>query len=650
MSAATPPVTDPDPVVREAAGQVDAPLLAALARLTGDDTLIPDDLKPDLGNPLDPTGGWGPDKVARAEELAFQAITGWRDRGCPAPAPADRERVRRIMDFTVGGSLPEHYVDLFLEELGGAGDDLRAPAWSKPDLDADRPFLVVVVGAGMSGLLAAHRLKQAGVDFVVLEKNAGLGGTWYENTYPGCRVDVANHFYSYSCAQNADWPQHYSSQKVLLRYFEDFATERGLTDHIRLSTEVTEAVWSEETCSWRLQVQGPGGVEELVAQAVVMAVGQLNRPHLPEIPGVADFGGASFHSAQWDHSVDLKDKRVAVIGTGASAVQFIPVVAAEAGQLTIYQRTPNWLVPVEHYQDEIPAPKRWLFRHVPGYNEWYRLWLFYRMSDGLLPATEVDPDWEDSRSVGPVNELMRAFMTAYLEMQADGDQELLAKAVPSYPPFSKRMLMDNGSWFSTLKRPNVELVTDGIERITSGGVVTADGTERPADVIVYGTGFLASHFLTPMRVVGRGGREIHDHWAGEPRAYLGITVPGYPNFFCLYGPNTNIVVNGSIIYFSECEVRYLIGCLELLLAGGHGALDVRPDVHDAYNVEVDDGNLRRVWGVAHVNTWYKNAKGRVTQNWPFTLQEYWDRSRRPEPSDYEFLEPTREPAVIGGQK
>ena len=643
-----PVITDSDEVIRAALEFIDAPLLAALAALTGDESVLRAELTPDLSNPLDPTGGWTEEKVALARQVAFDVITSGRDRGHPDPPAGDRDLTSRIMAFTVGGSLPGAYTDLLLEELGETGQDMRAPHWRKPDVNGQREFKVAVVGAGMSGLLAAYRLAQAEVPFVVIEKNQDLGGTWYDNTYPGCRVDVANHFYSYSCAQNPDWPQHFSSQQVLLEYFHHFASERDLVGRIRFGTELTEAVWSEEDCHWLLQLQGPGGPEQLKVQALVMAVGQLNRPHLPEIEGIEDFVGPAFHSARWDHSVDLQGRRVAVIGTGASAAQFVPVVATEADALTVYQRTPNWLVPVPHYQEEIPAGKRWLFRNIPGYNQWYRLSLFYRTSDGLLPATEVDPSWTDERSVGMVNDLMRAFMTAYLEEQAGGDADLIARTVPTYPPFSKRMLMDNGSWFSTLKRDNVELVTDDIRRITPEGVVTADGRERPADVIVYGTGFLASHFLSPVRIVGRQGVEIHDYWAGDPRAYLGITVPGFPNLFCLYGPNTNIVVNGSIIYFSECEVRYVLGCLELLLRSGHGAMEVRRDVHDAYNVEIDEGNLRRVWGVAHVNTWYKNAKGRVTQNWPFSLQEYWDRSRRVDPEDYNYYEPSAEMAATGG--
>jgi 4-hydroxyacetophenone monooxygenase len=626
-------ITDSDDVIRSALEFIDAPLLAALAALTGDDGLLEPELTPDLSNPLDATGGWTEAKVTRARELAFGAITDWRDRGCPSPAETDRDFIGRIMAFTVGGSLPEAYTDLLLEELD-AGQDRRAPDWVKEEVDASRPFTVAVVGAGMSGLLAAYRLAQAKVPYVLIEKNDDLGGTWYDNTYPGCRVDVANHFYSYSCAQNPDWPQHFSSQEVLLDYFRRFATDRDLLDRIRFGTELIEAVWSEEDCLWRLRLNGGEGPEQLEVQALIMAVGQLNRPHLPEISGIEEFSGPSFHSARWDHSVQLAGKRVAVVGTGASAAQFIPVVAAEAEQLTIYQRTPNWLVPVPHYQEEIPEGKRWLFRHIPGYNQWYRLSLFYRTSDGLLPATEVDPSWTDERSVGMVNDLMRGFMTAYLEEQAGGDQELIARTVPTYPPFSKRMLMDNGSWFSTLKRDNVELVTEDIERVSAAGVVTSDGRERSADVIVYGTGFLASHFLSPVRIVGRRGVEIHDYWAGDPRAYLGMTVPGFPNLFCLYGPNTNIVVNGSIIFFSECSVRYVIGALKLMAETGSRTMEVKRDVHDAFNARVDAANALMAWGSPHVTSWYKNATGRVSQNWPFPLVDYWNATVAPNPEDF----------------
>jgi 4-hydroxyacetophenone monooxygenase len=281
---------------------------------------------------------------------------------------------------------------------------------------------------------------------------------------------------------------------------------------------------------------------------------------------------------------------------------------------------------------------RWLVRHVPFYSQWYRFCLFWVMVEGLLPAARVDPTWPQSeRSVGELNELLRLLLTGYLESEFGDDPVLLEKVVPNYPPLAKRILLDNGSWAKTLKRDNVDLVTDPIESITERGVRTRSGHEYEVDVIVYATGFHASHFLTPMRMIGRGGRDLHDQWDGNAGAYLGVAVPNFPNLFCLYGPNTNIVANGSIIFFSECGVRYILGCIRLILERGRRAVDVRPDVYDAFEKHVDEGNHQMAWGVSSVNSWYKNEAGRITQNWPFSLLEYWRRTLEPEPSEYELL-------------
>ncbi|HZU74451.1 MAG TPA: NAD(P)/FAD-dependent oxidoreductase [Acidimicrobiales bacterium] len=632
------PITDDDEAIRAAVEFTDVPLLAALAQATGDRSVLRDDLRPDLSNPLDPMMGWTVDQLEAAKALAFETLSRWRDAGCPeAPHPSP-EDLRAIMSFAVGGSVGDDYVPLLREELSAEGEDLRAPRWRRQDIDPERPFTVAIVGAGMSGLIAAHRLAQAGVPYVVLEKNHDVGGTWLENTYPGCRVDVANHLYSYSFAQKEDWPQHYSPQSELLSYFRTCAEDFDIRPNVRFRTEVTSAAFDDERCSWTLELATPDGPDRLEAQALIVAVGQLNRPKMPDIDGMSSFAGPSFHSARWDHDVDLRGKRVAVIGTGASAAQFVPIIAEQVSELLIFQRTPNWLVPIPHYHEEVPAGKRWLFRHVPSYNQWYRFWLFYRSADGLLPATEVDPDWTMEGSVGPMNALVRAFLASYLEGEFADDPAMLEKVLPKYPPASKRIILDNGAWPNALKRDNVSLITDRIDKITPTGVVTGQG-EHEVDVIIYATGFLASHFLTPMAIKGRGGIDLHETWAGEARAYLGILFPGFPNLFCMYGPNTNIVVNGSIVYFSECEAHYILDCLRLLLEGHHGAIDVRRDVHDEFNVAIDEANRRRVWGVSNVNSWYKNASGRVTQNWPFTLQEYWRRTRRADPAELELLEP-----------
>ena len=628
-----------DETIRAALAKAEVPaLLPAVAAALEDLTLLPDHLRPNLSVMMDPNAGLSAEQQAEARELAFTAVRRLQQGdGTRAPAPTV-DQLRTLLTFVSGGAPVEDYLELLREELA-LGEDLRAPAWRREELAPDRPFRVAVIGAGMSGLVAAHRLRQAGLDVVVLEKNGDVGGTWLENCYPGCRVDVSNLFYSYSFAQRSDWPDHFSPQEVLLDYFRTVADEHGLREVIRFGTEVTAMELDEATMRWTLELVGPDGAEDaLEADAVVSAVGQLNRPNHPDLPGIDRFGGPSFHSARWDHGVELAGKRVAVIGTGASAAQFIPTVAEEAGELTIFQRTPAWFLPTPDYHDPVEPEVQWLLRNLPGYANWYRFWIFWRNVEGLMKAATVDPSWEGDpeRSVSMVNEFVRQMLAGYLQAEFADRPDLLEQVMPDYPPFAKRFIRDNGVWARTLKRDDVHLVTDPIAEITADGVRTADGASHAVDVLIYGTGFQASDFLMPMKVVGRGGVELHERWGGDARAHLGITLPGFPNLFLLYGPNTNIVVNGSITYFSECEVHYVVGCIRELLVRGARALEPTVEAHDAYNARVDAENLKMAWGVSSVSTWYKNATGRTAQNWPFSLLEYWQLTREPDLSQYDL--------------
>ncbi len=614
------------------------PLIAALAQATGDLSLLRDDLRPDPTRAREAQGGMSQEQRAAARDLAAQVILRRGDGADDVPI-TDVETLREIVAFAIGEPVSDGYLPLLLEELPVSGTDRRAPGWTKAEIDPEREFEVAIVGAGMSGLLAAHRLSQAGVPFVVIEKNADVGGTWFENRYPGCRVDVPNHAYSYSFAQRDDWPEQFSPQAGLLDYFRDCAASFGLREHIRFDTEVVSAEFRDATADWELTVRGPGGGREtIVANVVVSAVGQLNRPRLPDIAGRERFSGPAFHSARWEAGVDLHGKRVAVIGTGASAIQVIPTIADDVAALYVCQRTPNWLMPTPQYHRATGEEMQWLLRNVPFYREWYRFWLFWRLAEGMLPAAKVDPGWDGHPdSVSAPNEAMRQMLAQYLEAQFDDRPDLLAQVMPHYPPLAKRILLDDGIWAETLKRDHVHLVAEGIDRITEQGIVTTGGRELDVDVIVYATGFRASEFLLPMRVTGRGGTELHDSWDGTARAYLGIAVPGFPNFFCLYGPNTNLVANGSIIFFSECEVNYLVGALHLLLSRRARAMDCRADVYAQFNAAVDAANAAMAWGASGVNSWYKNARGHVTQNWPYSLLEFWRRTREPDPADYELL-------------
>lgn len=626
------PITDDDDAIRAAVEDADVvPLLLATAQVTGDRSILRDHLRPDPTMLLQPDAGMSAEQLSEARDLVTAALARWREAGCrPAPRPGPEE-VRELLDFLAGGTLTDPYVPLLREELALDGEDLRAPSWHKDGVAPGVDFTVAIVGSGMSGIAAAHRLLQAGVPVTIYEKNPDVGGTWFENTYPGCRVDVASHFYSFSFAQTPEWPQLFSSQQVLLDYFRSCVEHLGLRQHIRFGTEVLAAEWDDERQLWRLQLS-TGEVAE--ANAVVSAVGQLNRPSFPDIPGRDRYAGAWFHSARWDHDADLTGRRVGVIGTGASAAQFIPHVAEVAGELTVFQRTPPWLLPTPNYLDDVAPGLRWVLRHVPSYANWDRVWIFWRTQEGLLPMAEVDDDWPDkSQSVSMMNEFIRQLFTAYLAMEFP-DPELYEKVQPRYPPLSKRFVRDDGIWARTLTKDHVSLVTEPIAEITEKGVRTADGVEHELDVLIYGTGFQASRFLTPMQVHGRGGVDLHERWGGDARAYLGVTVPGFPNLFLMYGPNTNIVVNGSIIYFSECEAHYIVESVRVLLAGGHRSMECRPEVHDAYNERIDAANRKRAWGASDVSSWYKNATGRVSQNWPFALLEYWQQTREPNPDDY----------------
>lgn len=376
---------------------------------------------------------------------------------------------------------------------------------------------------------------------------------------------------------------------------------------------------------------------------MITAVGQLNRPRMPDIEGVGSFEGPAFHSAEWRHDVDLKGKRVGVIGTGASAYQFVPEIAPEVAQLTVFQRSPPWGLPVPHYHDSVPENMKWVLEHVPYFDKWYRFYLFWSTTEGFLPMVKSDPSWNGGPdAVGPENAMLRDMVIQSYRAQMTARPELLDKVTPKYPIGGKRAVLDNGVWLAALQRDNVELVTEKIARITPKGIVTADGVEHEYDVLIYSTGFQASNFLSYLKVKGRGGRDPHETWGGDAKAYLGMSVPGFPNFFITYGPNTNIVVNGSIIFFSECSIRYILGCVKLLADTGARAVEVKKAVHDDFNRRVDEANAGWAWGSPNVSSWYKNSFGRVSQNWPFGLIDYWRATLAPNPDDF-VLEKTPEP-------
>ena len=576
------------------------------------------------------------DKAA-ARALALDVIRDYRDRGCPEPRPVEPAMLKQMMDWLAVAEVPDEYVPMMLEEMGLDGRDARADDLSC-DPAARTDFPVVVIGAGQSGLLAAIRLKQAGIPFTVVEKNPGVGGTWWENSYPGARVDVGNHFYCYSF-EPSQWSEFFARQPELQRYFDEVMHRHGIAERVRFDTEVLGAAWDDETCTWSVSVRGPGGAETLRARAVISAVGQLNQPFVPELPGAQDFAGPAFHTARWDDDVELAGRDVVMIGAGATGFQLAPAIADTVGRLTIFQRTAQWMFPNPDYHAAVGPGAHWALRHLPFYARWFRFLVFWPGCDTGLAAARVDPEWPDQqRAVSAANDMARLMFTEWITSQLAGDpraEELAAKVVPDYPATGKRTLQDNGSWLATLRRPNVELVRSGVGRIEADAVVDGDGNRHPADVLVYATGFRVNDFLGSIRVTGRGGVDLHERWGSRPSAYLGITIPGFPNFFCMYGPGTNLASGGSLIFHSECEIRYIMGCIDLLLASGASAMEPRIEAYDDWYERCQSELKTLVWSQPSIeHSFYKDANGVVHTLSPWRLVDYWSWTRRPDPADF----------------
>ncbi|MDR3661520.1 MAG: NAD(P)/FAD-dependent oxidoreductase [Mycobacterium sp.] len=635
------PFTTSDEEIADALLDVSIPtLMLSLVHMSGDPELIRGTLRP-AGLFLNEVQGYlSEDDKAAVRALALGIIAGYRDRGCPEPEPIGAELVKEMMEWLVCEPVPDEYVPMVLEEMELDGRDIRAVQSTRTGSgDPAAEFPVVVIGCGESGLLAGIRLKEAGLPFTIVERSAGVGGTWWHNSYPGARVDVGNHFYCYSFEPSDHWTQFFAEQPELQTYFERVVDKYGIRPHVRFSTEVTGATWDEDTATWQVAVRGPHGTEEMLsARAVISAVGQLNRPYLPPIPGQDAFTGPWFHSAQWDHDVDLTGKRVAMIGAGASGFQIAPTIADKVASLNVFQRTAQWMFPNPNYHAKVGAGVQWALRHLPFYGRWYRFLLFWPGCDKGLAAARVDPDYPDQqRAVSEINEITRIMFTEWITGQIGDNPELLAKVIPDYPATGKRTLQDNGSWLRTLTRDHVDLIRTPIARIEADAVVTADDVRYPAEVIVYATGFHAGKVLWPMTIVGRDGRVLAEQWGERPTAYLGITVPGFPNFFCMYGPGTNLASGGSLIFHSECQMRYICACLDLLLAGRGSWMEPRTERLDDW-VQRSQAEMRTmVWSQPSVrHSFYKNADGDVYTLSPWRLVDYWTWTRDIDPEDYTF--------------
>ncbi|MFT7220388.1 MAG: 4-hydroxyacetophenone monooxygenase [Candidatus Azotimanducaceae bacterium] len=632
-----------DQTIQEALTQVNLPtLLMVLVQFCEDDRWLADRYKPE---PIQvPAGGLFPDDTGNytaevAEEIreaGFHLIRNLRENGGTLPPAPTQAAMQEMMSFSTAEPMEPEFARMLLEETNFVDRDQD---WLTPINENNKTnlddFKVIVVGAGMSGICTGIKLEKAGIDYTILEKNDAVGGTWYENTYPDCGVDTPNHFYSFSFERNPEWSGYFSKRDELHAYFEKCTDQFGIRDHIQLKTEVSAMSYNSDTKLWQVNINKNGVEETLTANIVISAVGQLNRPAVPEIEGLDSFKGASFHSARWDHDVPLEGKRVAVIGTGCSAVQLVPKTADKASHLTVFQRSPHWISPNKDYYRSVEDGLRWALKHVPFYAEFHRARMIFGFMDTSWPAVSADADFpHKDRAMNEANDMLRESLVGYISAQLGERQDLTDVCTPDYPVFGKRLIIDN-NWYQHMAREDVTLTDSSIVKFFEDGIETADGTLHEFDVIIFATGFNTNRFLWPMDVKGTSGETLEDRWGDYPQAYKGMLVPDYPNLFCLYGPNTNIVHGGSIIYNTECQVHYVMQCIALMLSQRVKTLEIPESETTRYNEEVQEISKNLAWGHPGVESWYKNSDGMVVNNSPFSNLEFWLRTHDVEPNRYE---------------
>lgn len=611
-------------------------LLAMLVQLTGDLRWIEEPYRPSrpVGVDDNDTGGLAPAIQQQVRDAALEAVLAYR-RGVPVamPHPAPELSVR-MLEWTMCEPIPLDYAPIINAYL---------PDTQKlPDrvLDLPEGFRVLIVGAGISGIGLAVNLGQAGVPFTIIERDEDIGGVWRENNYPGAGVDTPNHIYGYSFAPN-DWSMYYAMRGEIRGYLEGVVDSFGIRPSIEFGTSLKVAVYDPEASQWVLELERADGMRETRRVSVLVSgVGAFSTPKMPDIPGLGAFEGTCVHSACWPEELSVAGKRVSIIGNGASAMQVGPEIHKQVAALNIFQREPQWVAPTSQFRKLIPEPLRLLMREVPYYRAWYRLRLAWTFGDRLHTSLQKDPSWpHPERSLNRINDAHRAFFANYLEEELAGRPDLIAKCLPKYPPYGKRMLMDNG-WYRMLRDDRVTLVTDPVVRIERDRVVTQAGDEFPTDVLVMATGF-DMRFVTSFNLVGRSGRSLRETWGDiDARAYIGTTIPDFPNFLLLYGPNLQLGHGGSWIEIVEMQIRYVMDMIGKMADRSIREFECRTEPYEAYDAELKAANERMVWTHPGMSTYYRNRNGRIVVNSPLRMTDLFNRLSEVNLDDFELRYPT----------
>lgn len=608
--------------------------LLTLAELTGDFSCLDRWGHHITTAPDAPGDTFPPEVAAQIRAMLAEAIRTRNLHGEP-----DVELIRRIVPYAAPElRLPEDK-DFYLEQIGvGTTNQL---AWRKGTPDRLQDFKVVVIGAGFSGVAIARHLKRLGIPYTVYEKQNGYGGSWLKATYPGAGPDSApNHFFSYSFAQKPDWTRYYATYEghsEIIAYLNEVIANEGLGPDIQLQTEVVRAVWNEAREHWNIVVRNEAGREEAVtAQVVISASGLLAYSHVPDFPGLDKFAGDKVDVGSWPESVRLEGKRIALVGTGATANIIGPRLADMAKELRVFQRHPHWIARVDKYLREVPEGERWLLANVPSYARWERMRAMLSTMDRYRPMTLVDPDWRSSHGTfSAQNEAFRAELIGYInEVLGEKRPELVPKMIPDYPPFSRRIIRDSG-WYEMLTRDNVHFHEAARIGFDEESIIDDEGVRHRIDGVVFATGYKVQKMLATFEAVGRGGVSMRDVWGdADPRAYLGLTVPRFPNFYIMFGPNTGMAGGGSTIATAEVWAHYIAEAIVHTIEEDLASVEVKQDVHDQYNQLLDQNLLKMGWASGAYKNWYQNENGRVTTHMPWTNYGYWQLARHFKAADY----------------
>ena len=607
-------------------------LLMVLYQMTGEATWLQEPFAPGRSPGLDDNdSGQLPDEVqTQIRTAAEEAIEAWLAGKPLAIERPTNLRLAEMLSVAMTEHVPEEYGDIV---AAGMGYDLEPTADAA--ITADKT--AIVIGGGVSGICAGIELGKLGIDYTLFEKNEDFGGTWFENRYPGCGVDTPSLTYTFSCRPN-DWSMYFPLRDEIEGYLLDTAREFGLYDKARFRTHVEEARWNTATDQWDVTITTPDGKREThSADYLFSAVGILNIPKFPQIDGLDEFAGEVYHTSRWPAEADLSGKRVAVIGNGASGMQVAPAIADEVSRMTIFARSKQWAAPFPQFRKKVPEGVRYLMQVVPLYRAWLEQRLSWTFNDRVHGTLFRDPEWEHpERAVNEINDAHRRVFTRYVEEQLQDRPELIERVLPEYPPFAKRMLLDNG-WFRTIKKPHVDLIPEHLAKVEGNTLSTSSGETVEADVIILATGFQTTNVLGSYDIVGREGQLLRDHWGEDnASAYLGTLVPGFPNFFILLGPNVGSGHGGSMIRNIENQMHFAGQVVQCAEAQEASTVEVKETAYTDYSRRIDDAHDRLVWTHPGTENWYRNSQGRVVAITPWRNDAFWRMTRSPDEADLQF--------------